>query len=203
MLSTCLLRRGCPHTKIKDLEHEWTWKIKRRNETVIKGLFLAGRRAGSCPSQYTSLPSLLWTSSWYWCPLIENDQAQPLVNISRKKNVLKGPWTSQRIQSTAKQSSFWQARIRAAQGIQAEGIERDVSTLISHASNLQFQGKKVWLAWKRGRQSPLISRRSHQNHGAVINTQRVSKGWWAGKNKGRIIITIMTIMCLPVTYIVT
>lgn len=91
-------------------------KTKGRNETIIKGLLQAGRGEHSCPSQYTWLPNPLCISCWYRCPLIEKDQNQPLANIGRKKNVLKGFGTSQRIQSTAKQPRFSKGKDQSSSG---------------------------------------------------------------------------------------
>lgn len=134
------------------------------NKTIIKWLFWAGRGDGSCPSQYTQLPTLSCASRWSWCPLFENDRISPWLTqaekegIERVLDISKNPINSRTAEPLKGQGSqcLWGCR---------QQEQREMSILVSLDSSLQFQGEKVWPASpgfctsNRGEQSPLISRR--------------------------------------------
>lgn len=161
-------------------------KNRTGNETMIKWLFLAGRRDGSCPSQHTSLPTLICTYSWSWCPLIENDQNQPLVNTGRKNIYWKDLGHFKEPNQRPNNPASERAWIRTALRIEVAGIERDVNLrVLTQASNSR---EKRWASpsfctSNRGGQSPLISRRPHQlhqemrNHHPKSSKDAVGKTW--------------------------
>lgn len=142
-------------------------KKQTGNETIIKWLFLAGRRDGSCPSQYTQLPILVWTYSWPWCPLIENDQTQPLVNTGKKIMYWKDLGHFKESNQQPNHPASERAMIKATMGIQAAEIERDIHpSVLTHASNSREKrcDQPGFCTSDRGGQSPLISKRPHQLH---------------------------------------